>query len=55
MEYADYLPVKLAFDSVKKNIHLKPAHKWIAVCSDEDEQCHNMESLERVARIHKYP
>ncbi|KAJ7386790.1 hypothetical protein OS493_006819 [Desmophyllum pertusum] len=30
VEYADYLPVKLAFDSVKKNIHLKPAHKWIA-------------------------
>ena len=54
MEHADYLPVKLGFDSVKKNIHLKPARKWIAVCSDEDELCQSMESLERAARIHKY-
>lgn len=41
VEFADYLPVKLAFDSAKKQVYIKPENDllWIEVCSDEDPQC----------------
>ena len=46
IEYADYLPLKLAFD-FKKYIHLEPALdlKWIPVCGNEDQQCKTLKSL----------
>ena len=60
VEFADYLPVKLAFDSAKKQVYIKPENDllWIEVCSDEDPQCQRsntqgLNPLENVASTSK--